>query len=383
MDMTVRLGEEKRTILRTLVTDWIQKMLKNKWVPVRELAALIGSLNATRMQFDEASLHLVKLNRWKCALVDKEGWEAKGYTTHMISGDLLWWKRELKRNEPKSLYPEDKPQIHMWVDASPTGWGAWIQRPEGRIVANGKWPEAMYWQTNNFKELWAVTKGIQRFATLLSLSQVHHIRLHSDNTAVVFNIRRRAASRNLYPALRHLLNLCRRWGFHITVEHIPGIQNTTADALSRLSRSGDYALSPQVFQHMCVTMGMQPTVDLFATRWNTKLNTFISPLRSDATPVMDAMQIAWNEGLPFLHPPIPLIGRCLRKILEENVPALIVLPHWKGQSWSVLLQKMTQRQIVLGKCDEVLIPGKQMLEKGDLLPPGHLAAHLLLPPFCI
>jgi hypothetical protein len=99
--------------------------------------------------------------------------------------------------------------------------------------------------------------------------------------------------------------------------------------------------------------------------------------------VRDAMSIPWNTGLPFLHPPVPLVARCLRKILEENIPALIVLPHWKGQSWSVLLRKMTSKQMILGKAEDVLRPGKQMTEKGDKLPPGFLAAHLLLPPFQI
>jgi ribonuclease HI len=322
--MTVRLAVDKQMGLRSLVTDWLHKMRKGKWVPVREVAGLIGSLNATRLQFPEASLHLVKLNRWKCAMVAQAGWETRGSTTYMISGDLQWWGRTLRRNEPKSLEPEGKPQAHIWVDASPSGWGAWVHRPEGRVVAFGKWPESIHAQTNNFRELWAVVMGIKRFATLFTLSQIQHIRLHSDNTEVVFNIRRKAASRNLYPALRHLLNLCRRLDLHISVEHVPGVSNTTADALSRLSRSGDYALSTPVFQRMCSQMGVNPTVDLFATSYNAKVPVFVSPLRSDATAVTDAMRIPWEQGLPFLHPPVPLIGRCLQKILQENVPALVV-----------------------------------------------------------
>jgi ribonuclease HI len=381
--MTVRLTTDKRMGLRSLVNAWILKMKKRKWVPVREVAALIGSLNATRLQFPEASLHLVKLNRWKCSMVAQAGWEARGSTTYMISGDLQWWGRTLKTNEPKSLAQEGKPQAHIWVDASPSGWGAWLHRPEGRVVAFGKWPDSITAQTNNFRELWAVIMGIKRFAPLLTLSQVQHIRLHSDNTAVVVNVRRKAAARNLYPALRHLLNLCKRLDLRISVEHIPGVSNTTADALSRLSRSGDYALMPDVYQQMCSQMGFIPTVDLFATSRNGKVPTFISPLRRDATMVTDALSIPWGTGLPFLHPPIPLIARCLRKILQENVPALMVLPHWKGQSWSVLLQKMSRQEIVLGKAEAILVPGRQMVQKGDKLPPGHMVAHLLTPPYCI
>jgi hypothetical protein len=161
------------------------------------------------------------------------------------------------------------------------------------------------------------------------------------------------------------------------------VANTVADSLSRLSRSGDYSLIQGKYQEMCVTLGVTPTIDLFATAENAKLAQFISPRVMDQTKVRDALSIPWTQGLPFLHPPVPLVARCLRKILEENVPAVIVLPHWRGQSWSVLLQRMTAKQMILGRSDDVLLPGKQMTEKGDKIPPGYLSAHLLLPPFTI
>jgi ribonuclease HI len=381
--MTVRLGDEKRNGLRELVRRWKEKMRRCVMTGARDLAAVVGSLNATRLQFETASLYLVKMNRIKDTIVRKEGWDGKGRLTPMVGGELEWWSKVLKANEPKSLTSEGKPDIHMWVDASPSGWGAWVHTPQGRIQALGKWPECISQQTNNFRELWAVVMAVKRFASFLTLSQVHHIRLHSDNMAVVYNIARKAAARNLYPALRHLLNLCNRLDLHLSVEHVAGVENGVADSLSRLSRSGDYTLIEEKYQEMCETLGVTPTIDLFATAENAKLPQFISPHAKDQTGVRDALSIPWSQGLPFLHPPIPLVARCLRKILEENVAAVIVLPHWKGQSWSVLLQRMTAQQMILGKSDDVLRPGKQMTEKGDKIPPGYLAAHLLLPPFMI
>jgi ribonuclease HI len=325
----------------------------------------------------------VKLNRLKDAAVQREGWEAKLVLTEMVQGEMMWWKKKLRRNTPKSLLPEGKPDVHLWTDASPSGWGAWIQRPEGRLQALGKWPPEISNQTNNFRELWAVIAAIKRFATYFSLSQIHHVRIHSDNTSVVFNIRRKAASRNLYPSIRHLLNICNRLGLQLSVQHIAGEKNGVADSLSRLSRSGDYSLKREIFQDMCRGLQVTPTVDLFSTKANAQLPQFVSPLWKDQVMVRDSLSIPWGEGMPYLHPPIPLVSRCLRKILRENVPAVLVLPHWKGQSWSVLLNRMTHDSMVLGKSDDVLIPGRQMQTKGDKLPPGNMAAHLLLPPYSI
>jgi ribonuclease HI len=383
VQMQVRLGKKKKVSLTKMVNSWMRKMQKHQRISVRDLASFIGSLNATRLQNDQASLYLVKFNRLKDLVVQQEGWEAKLYLTEMVKGEMMWWKKRLKQNQPKSLLPESKPDVHLWADASPSGWGAWIQTPEGRLQALGKWPPQIANQTNNFRELWAVIMGIKRFAIHLSLLQVRHLRIHSDNSAVVFNIRRKAASRNLYPALRHLLNVSNRLGLHLSVEHIAGEKNTVADSLSRLSRSGDYSLKRGVFQEMCEKLQVNPSVDLFSTAENAQLPQFVSPFWKDQVSVRDALSIPWVGGMPYLHPPIPLISRCLRKVLHENVPAVLVLPQWKGQSWSVLLNKMTHNRLFLGRSENVLLPGSQMQKKGDKLPPGGMAAHLLLPPYTI
>jgi ribonuclease HI len=381
--MCVKLGEEKRLSLLSLLDAWTKKMKRAATVRVKDLAALVGSLNATRLQFEKASLYLVKMNRLKNIIVRNSGWDGSGVITPMIGGEIEWWKGVLERNTPKWLLPDAKPQGHLWVDASPSGWGAWAQTSSGREYAFGVWPTSIQQQTNNFRELYAVIMGIKRFAPLFTPFQVRHVALHSDNTSVVFNIRRRAASRNLYHTLRLLLNLCDQMHIHLSVQHIAGVRNTTADSLSRISRSGDYQLSQAKFREACTTLGVTPQVDLFATPMNTKIPIFLSPMVGTATVVWDAMAIPWTTGLPFVHPPIPLIGRCLQKILWENIPAVIVVPDWRGQSWSVLLSKMTAHKVILGKSQEILQPGRLMTMKGDKLPPGYLAAHLLTPPFSI
>jgi ribonuclease HI len=371
---------KKQNVLHALHV-WDKRMTLQKTVPVRELASLIGLLNSTRLQYNRASLYLVKMNRVKCGCVAREGWEGKCVVTHMLSGELAWWQKIIADNVPASLWRLPLPEAHLFVDASPSGWGAWLHQDDGRYHAFGTWPVTVQNQTSNFREMLAVSTAIKSYLSRMILHSGIHLRIHSDNTSVVFNIQRRAAAKNLYHSLRDLFNICAKSDIIITAQHVKGVNNGVADSLSRLSRSGDYSICPGVFENICEQLQITPDVDLFATSENTQLPKYFSPLLSDNTDVRDALSIPWDGMLPLVHPPIPLIGKCLRKILAENCTAVFVLPFWKGQSWNSLLGSMIKRTFVIGKSEEVLKAGKIMNAKGDKLPPGVMVAHLLEPPY--
>jgi ribonuclease HI len=380
-NMCVQLSTDKRDKVLHSLKCWEKRMIFNKRVPVRDFASLIGVLSATRLQFDRASLYLVKMNRLKCATVNREGWDGKCQLTHMISGELKWWQEAISTNQPASLFPQPQPDIHMWVDASPSGWGAWLQLKDGRYHALGAWDSIVEHQTNNFRELIAVGVAIKLFSQRMLLPSGIHLRVHSDNAAVVFNIQRKAAARNLYHPLRSLFNFCIKNEIVLSAQHVKGVENQTADSLSRLSRSGDYSLKKGVFNEMCSKLHVTPVVDLFATKRNAQLPQYISPLHMDNSEVRDALSIPWGGMTVSVHPPIPVIGKCLRKIMSETASGIVIVPHWKGQSWSTILRKMSRASIILGKSEEILQAGSKMKEKGDKLPPGYLAAHFLSPPY--
>jgi ribonuclease HI len=270
-DMEVQVSEDKKNNIVRVLHDWQRRVYLKKQVPVRGLASLIGLLSSTRLQHDRASLHLVKLNRLKCGAVNSVGWDGKCRVTHMIWGELCWWERTIEENTPKSLLPLSLPDVHMWVDASTTGWGAWVQLPDGKYNAFGFWTEDVQNQTSNYREMRAVVCAIKSFLKRMILQGNIHLRLHSDNSSVVFNVQRKAVARNLYHTLRDLLNLCSDNNITISAQHVKGEINSTADSLSRLSRSGDYALIPETFQEMCATLQVRPEIELFATSANCKL----------------------------------------------------------------------------------------------------------------
>jgi hypothetical protein len=202
--------------------------------------------------------------------------------------------------------------------------------------------------------------------------------IRSDNTATCYNINRRAAGITLLPPLLHLLRFADRVGIELTAEHVRGVDNTIADRLSRISPGGDYALKMEVLEAHLREWGLQIDADLFAAGWNAKHRTYCSLKPDSKAFARDAFLINWSQfRLPLLHPPIPLIPKVLQRLESEKMTAVLVLPNWSTQPWSLVLRRMTVRSKDLGPTDAVLVRGSRMTKVRAELPPGNLAILLL------
>ncbi|KAA6373755.1 MAG: hypothetical protein EZS28_030717, partial [Streblomastix strix] len=92
----------------------------------------------------------------------------------------------------------------------------------------------------------------------------------------------------------------------------------------------------------------------------------------------DGLAIDWNQQIAQLHPPIPLIGRCLQKILEDKVQtAILITPDWRAQFWKPTLDRLTLQIVDLGPSHLILTPGKHMKQHGWILPPGYMIASVI------
>jgi ribonuclease HI len=264
----------------------------------------------------------------------------------------------------------------MWTDASPSGWGAVASLHQEKLFAQGQWRNT--WSSNK-RELVAVQKAIRYFSKLPQTKDVQHWLLHCDNKTTVYNINRRASAASLVPPMRNLLNELARMNRTLKAIYIKGTNNVEADSLSRLARSGDYALKKGLLQFIQESLEIHIDCDLFANLRNKQHHKYATlSLNDGRAMVRDAMTIPWsNLGVPLVHPPIPLIQRCLNKIREEKIVAVVVAPFWQGQWWSTALQALTTRSVVLGEASEVLEMGPLMKKFGDKLPPGQIAAHLV------
>jgi hypothetical protein len=154
--------------------------------------------------------------------------------------------------------------------------------------------------------------------------------------------------------------------------HLPGVQNDIADSLSRLSRSGDYSLDQAVYLRGIRKLRVRPEIDLFANRTNRKCSRYVTAEKDADAVGRDAFSLDWRNSFFLIHPPIPIILKCLRKIIQDRTRAVLILPAWEGQSWYDLLHRVTIRFINLGRSVDILQPGSRMIANGTQLPPGTL-----------
>ena len=106
----------------------------------------------------------------------------------------------------------------------------------------------------------------------------------------------------------------------------------------------DWSLSSRIFQNIVRRHGT-PDVDLMASNASRKTPFFYSWSREDTEALaLDSLSqdINWaGWELPYLFPPISLIGSCLSKIRDQEVSRVVmVLPYWPGKPWFSTMQEM-------------------------------------------
>ncbi|KAA6359511.1 MAG: hypothetical protein EZS28_044962 [Streblomastix strix] len=91
----------------------------------------------------------------------------------------------------------------------------------------------------------------------------------------------------------------------------------------------------------------------------------------------DVFCITWTSEQPLIHPLIPLIGPCLKRIQQENLNALIIVPKQQNQYWWKLIASMTSKAVYLGNSNQILKNRPIVNRRSWSLPPGDLLAILI------
>jgi len=117
----------------------------------------------------------------------------------------------------------------------------------------------------------------------------------------------------------------------------------------------------------------RPQIDLFASRLNTQCLRYASWRPDPEALYVDAFSVNWNKFFFYAFPPFSLIGRCLKKILENQAQGILVVPLWKSQSWYPKLLRLLMEPPAVTEPRRTLLtlPGIQQLhplwEKRTLL----------------
>jgi len=118
----------------------------------------------------------------------------------------------------------------------------------------------------------------------------------------------------MHQETQRLLLYTESQGWLLTSKHVPGRLNVLADQLSRQGQTiqTEWELHQEAAQALFSKWG-QALVDLFATRLNTKLPIFISPVPDPLALDVDALSVSWEGMTAYAFPPTRSSPKCFTK----------------------------------------------------------------------
>ncbi|KAK2548898.1 Polyprotein P3 [Acropora cervicornis] len=297
--MTVKLTDAKISKYVKLCKGFLTVYKKHK---IRDVASLIGKLTSTFPGVQYGPLHYRHLEQDKTEALKQcgGGYEAPMVLSNASLRDLQWWVTNLDTAFRNIHIGEPECIVH--TDASLTGWGAKCDR----MSAQGIWSSGEKCRPINYLELLAIQCGLQ------SLCRVHHdchIRILSDNVTAVTYINAMGGSKSEGCDIL----ATEIWDWAITRQvwlsavHTPGAENTEADSLSRnLNPNLEWSLTDRAFTRILEDFCFTPSVDLFASRLNHELETYVSWKADPFATFIDAFTIDWGPHSFYAFPPFCL-----------------------------------------------------------------------------
>ncbi len=140
--------------------------------------------------------------------------------------------------------------------------------------------------------------------------------------------------------VQEIIHWCLSMRIKLSAVHISGQDNVEADRLSRFriensrrfERSTEWSLNRRVTNLLFNIWG-QPTVDLFATRLNNKVEAFFSRLPDPLVLQGNSLQADWSKGLLYMYTPVLLLSLALHKVIREEAQVIVILPCWPRRGW--------------------------------------------------
>ena len=333
----VRLPQSKVS----LIQQEARQLLSQERVSARGLASFIGKLSAAILAIYPAPLHYRSLQRLKHRALRVSNYDSQMTISIPAQQDLQWWIDHLG-NWNGRVIQEAMPEIEIETDASSMGWGAYCRGD----FTGGCWSQTEATLHINALELMAATFGVQAFC---KGTQVKSVLLKTDNSTVVAYINKMGGTKSpiLVQLAKDLWQWCIQREIHLKAQHLPGKLNFTADFLSRHLRDrSDWILDMELFSMINRRLGPLE-IDLFATRFSTRLPRFVSWRPDPMAEATDAFLQDWSAYRAYAHPPWCLIARVLFKAQAQEATLVIVVPLWQTQAWFPQLVDMLVESPIL------------------------------------
>ena len=346
--MTISLTPEKKEKIAGLAL----KLLKSKST-IQELASFIGNVVAADPAVLNAPLHYKSLEILRNELLrtHKGDYDACVTLSPESRADIIWWIDNIQNAESQICVPSPHFEIHS--DASNTGWGGVFNSQ----ATGGQWLEEEASHHINWLELKA---GLLTLQTFCSNFRDQHIKMRMDNTTAVACINKRGTMKpEILQLTKNIFSWAQDRNIHLSASHIAGVANTEADAESRVKNvDTEWMLDPGIFSEICEVFG-KPEVDLFASRLNAQLPSYVAWRPDPNAKDVDAFTISWRNVYNYAFPPFSVMGRLLRKAQLEEAEMLVIAPVWATRPWFPRMLQMLVRPPRLLPLECIRLPQSQ------------------------
>ena len=214
--------------------------------------------------------------------------------------DIRWWSSNIQTATRKILH--NSPDVVVYTDASQMGWGAHIDHDNN---TSGVWSKSESLRDINYLELLAVRLAL---ASLLDSRSNIYVRIMSDNTTTISYINSMGGCKAIEcnSLTKHIWDWARERKIWLSAAHIPGSNNVEADQLSQNPNLNlEWMLSRPIFQRILSLFG-RPDIDLFASRLNAQVETYVSWIPQPMAKFVDAFSIEWSQFFLMLFHPFVL-----------------------------------------------------------------------------
>jgi hypothetical protein len=350
-NMTISLTESKALKIKNLADE----LLVNKECTIRKLAEFIGNCVAAFPSVTYGKMHYRHLERLKSrALKSTLGnYDHKVVLSDLAQSEIIWWhKNILNCSAPIN---HSSPQYILKTDASKKGWGA--VRNDKRT--GGHWSQNETNDHINVLELKAALFGLQSLCQDLNNK---HILIKLDNKTAVCYINDMGGTRSVDcdKVAKDIWVWCKSKDIWLSATYLEGRLNTEADTESRKFKCElEWSLQQEVFNSICEILG-NPKIDLFASRINRKLNTYVAWRPDPHAQYIDAFTINWSKDYFYAFPPFSLIARVLQKTQIDAATGILILPKWTTAVWyPTLLRMLIAPPLILPKMKRLLFLPQQ------------------------
>lgn len=337
----VRLSQEnasktRRRIFRAFVS---KSMTRRQW------EGLLGALNFAAEVVPLGRLRHRRLVREVNAAIPVLPRDLLRPVPRFLSNLLLPWLHTnvLLRWVPWVAPP---PSLRVATDASDLGWG--YQSSQGH-QNHGGWKGRLREAHINIRELHVAYRFLLVHKDIRDIG----IAFEMDSVAAVYCINRQGTSRSedLLSLSEKIFREAHSRSLLLSAVHVPGVQNSWADALSRFrGTSVEWQLCPKVFRSLLDRWG-SPEVDLFASPSTALLPHYLARDIRTPTGGPDAFSEDWNRWrYIYLFPPpsTTVLLRVCRHLRTFRGKVLLLAPWWPAQPWFGELQRWCPNPLMLG-----------------------------------